>query len=263
MRAWFAWVMLRTLPTLEVRGSFRFPVGWAAFGGLGWLTRPGVGGVLRFGFDIALVAYVAGLGPPIALGLLLAVWTLTVTANSSHGAINHGHVLIGVVLAAQFGGWVTHWGAGADAGRWTLATSDQTMVWWTVQAVTAAYAASGIAKVVDSGFGWLRDADDLVLYAAANSRPGPAQARRRRIVGWVGAHRGLARLGFGAGLVAEILAPLSLYNRWSLVAGGVILWTFHRANQEFLGLAFGSYRQILLIYFVNVGYLVARPLGLL
>ncbi len=265
MRALFGWAMLRGFPGVLRRGELTHPAGWARWGGQRLLANPVLPGVTRFLFEIALVAYVAGLGEPVALGALLAIWAIAVTANSSHGAVNHGHYLTGVILAAQLGGWVAHAVAGAGTGPVVLDTAPKTAVWWTVQGVAATYAASGIAKVIDSGFGWIARSPSLVLYAAANlgtrPRAGAGRPRALRLIDAAGRHPGMARIVFGAGLVLEILAPLSLFNRWTLVAGGVVLWIFHRANQEFLGLAFGQYRMILVIYFINIPYLLGLPFG--
>ena len=65
---------------------------------------------------------------------------------------------------------------------------------------------------------------------------------------------------FGAGLMLELFAPLSLLNRATLVVGGLALITFHKANGAILSLAFRQSQRVLVILFVNVPYLVVEGL---
>ena len=67
----------------------------------------------------------------------------------------------------------------------------------------------------------------------------------------------LTRLVVGGGLAMELLAPLALYSRLTLLAGGLMLLLFHRMNGRYMGLHFVSNQRLLAIFFLNGPYALA------
>ena len=227
---------------------------------------------LRLGAIPAAVLYVTDLLPPVGVLYLAALVLAVVTLNNSQGAVNHGLHLSLIVLVAQLLADIAHpliRASDVQIDGLLLDTSAQTATWWSVQAVMAAYFVSGVAKVARTAFLWVDEASRLSLVMVVQTelvlqdtprRMKHKSEQRFRIARWLSGHRVLGGLLFGAGLWIELLAPVALLNRLTLVVGGLVLIGLHRAIGEVLLIPFRLYQLVLLIYFVNVPYLVVESL---
>ena len=273
MRGLLFLVLVRMIPSAPPRQGPTRPVGLARLIDLYRLDGR-IYAALRVGLAPAGVLFVIAATAPFGAAYLAIVVVLSVTLESSQGSMDHGRHLPMVAVVAQFAGGV---GYGlADLLDWQpssliLHDAGRTMTWWTVQATMAVYFVSGVSKLARSGFMWVGEAHHLGVTTVARAETGlldqPRRTDRRdraaRIAGGLSSHRLIAMLVFGGGLWLELAAPFALVNRVTLLVGGLAFIALHRSIGVFLLLPFRRYQWTLLIFFVNVPYLVVEAVGLL
>jgi hypothetical protein len=247
------------------------PIGLARIVDLGFLGR-GAYPKLRLGAIPAAVLYVADVLPPVGIAYLALLTLAAVTLINSQGAVNHGLHLSLIVLVAQLAAGLAHPlidGTDIRIDGLLLDTAAQTAAWWSVQAIMAAYFVSGVSKVARTGFLWVGEASRLSLAMVVQTevalqdhprRVKQKSAQRLGIATWLAQHPVLGGLLFGGGLWVELLAPVALLNRFALVLGGLAFIGLHRAIGAVLLLEFRLYQLVLLVYMVNVPYLVVESL---
>lgn len=269
MRVLLALVMLTQAWPWEQASTQDVPIGVARLLDLTWLARPAVRRWSRWSSDLAVLLYVGGWAPMWALLWLSLVFGLTMTLKYSSGMVSHGHHLVAVTLVAQAAAHVT-WELGeeldADLGRLVLGSADATAVWWTVQAIAAAYFVSGVTKVARSSLLWSWDSPALLLHLVSRSEMARhefhatdrARSISRAAAEWLVQRPAVTRVMFSAGLLVELAAPLGLVNRTTLVVAGGAFLALHFVNGVVLLTRFRLFELIVLIYFVNVPYLAVE-----
>lgn len=247
------------------------PVGVARMFDLGFMGGSTYARLRRLALPAGLL-YATDLVPVVG-GLYLTVLVLlAVTFNNSQGAINHGLHLSLVTLVAELAARIAHpvlTGLDVDVDSLLLESAPQTAAWWAVQAILATYFVSGVSKLARTGLLWVGEASRLALAMAVQTEIGlqdhpraqrQERERRLRVASWLVGRRVHGGLLFAGGLWLELLAPLALANRATLVVGGLALISLHKAIGVVLLLPFKLYQLVLLIYLVNVPYLAVELL---
>lgn len=274
MRLVLGFLLFRTVWLVGQRDVTTAPVGIARLTSLSRLTTEPTRRRSRWVFDAALLVFVSGwyLWASATIVAVLAVLWLTITC--SKGTVNHGNHLTVIAICATALGNVT-WqicdAFDAYPENLVLATPEWTGAWWAVQAIVAAYLVSGISKLALTQFRWIWRSPGLVVNAhiraeVASGERGSSPTSIERslsMAGLLGRHPWPARLVFGSGLFVELLSPLSLFNRATLVVGGAALLALHAANGALLRLRFVSYQWLLTVYLLQLPYLVVEGIDLI
>ena len=246
-----------------------FPVGIARFADLTVLSHPRLYVILRNLALVALIFYSSGVMFGVAtlylFGFLVAVQTLV----ASQGAVNHGRNLLMLVLLAQC--FASIWGFLSNFLQLTLGTTspiptEQIAVVWSLQTIAASYFISGISKLVNSRGQWISALvaipPIMIARAEAVLQDGAISKHRRdrsyALAQWLARHRYACKLIFSAALWIEVLSPLALYNRTTEIIGGLLLLLFHVAAGFSMQLQFTWNRFIILIYFINIPYILTK-----
>jgi hypothetical protein len=221
---------------------------------------------LQRGLWVLVLAYVAGIGLPIA-SLTLALYAAVVGGlRFSQGGVGHAWQGTALVLLAQAAAFVRF---GAVGGLWTgwpspdARAAQRVAVFWCQQALVAVYLTSGVTKLLRSRWEWVSRSRRLPLQIvkAAEQQFHEAldvAARDRQIARAerLAARPGLTRLAAALGLAVEVASPLFLVGPGMTFAGGVLLILFHRVNGAVLGHRFGQLQVLLLILMANPALLV-------
>lgn len=272
MRVGLAFVLLTTARVRRPRDEQPNPVGVARLVDLSVLGRPAVFTWFDRVMAGGIVLFAAGMATPAAAAVLAVGFTCVLTLDLSQGWVGHGRHLVAIALWAQAGARLAWWGADrldVDLGHLVLGDPESTAAWWTIQAMAAAYFASGVSKVALSGLRWVQDSPYLLLRSVSRAAMAPHEIPTNidgryanAFVARLSPHLGVARLVFGLGLLLELAAPFALVNRWTLVAGGVCLLVLHRVNALVLRTRFPNYEALLVLFWVNPQYLVGELFGL-
>jgi hypothetical protein len=271
LRAAFAWVLAAGMHVHAsgLRAQPR-PHGFGRWIDFTFIGDPAWFEPLLTGCFVAIGLFACGFVPLVALGYVLVFQTAVSTLNLSQGSQGHsGQVVMLAVLGWWVGelvvwvrggcGWrglvrsgVVGGNAGADGAR---------------QAVVAAYAVAGIAKVVNSGGEWLERSGNFVLQwrkvvEEGRFSYGLEPTGMRRAFGsvlleapWV------ATVLLTGGLVLELGAFAGLLNRRAAIVFGVLVIGFHLMLGVLMGLPFIEYRRLVLVLFVNPAWPLALVLG--
>jgi hypothetical protein len=248
----------------------RVPNALANFIDLTFLSDPGVWIAVKWIFGVACLCYVAGILPVLSVGWILLVMVGYGTLRNSQGNIHHGTQLISLFVLGQFIGYAYRFVV--DEGRQrTLPVAfahrepHQTAVFYGMQLAVATYIVAGIWKVHRSGFfGWIADVPNLAVQVKkiglqtyyADGNPA-ALEHADKMVHWLTAYPWLTSLLIGSGLIFELAAFLALFNRTLCALIGISLYVMHWIIRYVMGLEFGLNEWVLLIFFVNVPFVVA------
>jgi hypothetical protein len=243
------------------------PVGLAHWFELTWMYDLERFRWCRLAFLSAVVMYAAGVALPVSATAAAVLHVLPWTLHNSQGFTFHGHQVASLTLIAQSLTlwWLAvrgraGWGQpSAWANRWLLFNSQF--------AVAASYFVSVCAKLWISGGEWFANSRFIVLDLVKTSRQhfmnhlDPAASGDPPLLGWFTDHPLAAAVLFSSGVVCEALLFLSTGTRRPALVLGLALVLMHRCVGALMGLHFWSHELLLLIYFVNVPFLVAALVG--
>ena len=270
MRGLLGWLIWRMLPAQVPFTTQPFPLGLARFADLTWLADPAAFGWLRLIAVPAIALYVLGVAPLLAIGYLAALLTACGALENAQGAIGHHLQLLCLVLIAQ---WLVHAFAAArarpGAPRGLVRPGADTHNRAAQAAklmIAAAYVASGWTKLIASKGLWIAQLPDISLQLVkthANTyydtliTPTGWSAELPRLIA---AHPQLTRLAFTPGLLLELGAALALTGRRAGCAVGLGLLAMHLLARVVMELGFLAHEWLLVIFFVNVPWLVCSVL---
>lgn len=235
-----------------------FPVGiatWVDFTFLG-VSWPWV--------DLALLAalacYVAGRAMPLATAVIAGLYIGAGALAYSQGSLQHRTQLLALVTLAQFAAYAL-----VAVRRRPTDDGDALATHFSLEVIAASYVLAGLMKVVLSRGQWLAQVPMVVVdiakaHGQAYCTTGDAGqiARADGIAGAILAHPMLARLLFAPAVLLELAAGLAPFGRIAAALVGVGLIAMHRGIDLLMALRFWENEALLLIYFVNLPYLLVR-----
>jgi hypothetical protein len=262
MRIGLALVLLIHLPA-DIKYSINgAPLGLANIVNLKWFCDPRCYQLIYITSIVVIYLYATGLCITASLAYLSCLFIIIVTVGASRNIVNHGLLIIPLVLLAQTSAYI----AMAMGHRWNpldrsvMRTPDATATAWTLQTILAIYFISGISKLINSRGRWLINASAIPVIIMARSEvlyqdgaiSGGTKRWLQRLGGKLGQHKVFCRVFFGAGLWSELCSPMFYYSKKTIAMFGLIMITFHGINYVFMRLPFKSNQMMLLIYCVNI-----------
>jgi hypothetical protein len=276
MRVLFALVVYSAFPNRVPFTGAPDPVGIARVMPLTWLSDPGVLEVCRWVLLVALGVYASGRFYVVALPVMLFLTIAPATLANSQKADHHHLQALGLVLLAQWV-WFTYRAISAGelvrAGRRT----QQLNVFYSQQVLVATYLTTAVWKLWKTNFGWIQQAKyfpvqlaktrDAEYYNKLEVAGGEASGLVGKVDAWFAAitpqletflfsHSNICRLVIGSGLLLELFAFLALVGRRSRLFYGGLLVVFHLVIGRVMNLDFEYNIFLLLIFFVNLPWLV-------
>ena len=275
-RFFFSFLVIKVCTSITIFSSQPEPNGLANYIDLTFLADPYISIILKVLLFLFAACYIYGRLMPISVGYMLLYLVLLGTLLNSQGAITHGTQIIALVLLGQFCAYC--WCSFLKLRKQPLdiksnLTNHDLAVYFTQQAIAAAYVVAGIMKLINPSFvwrmglpipaGWIRD---LPLIAVGIIKTHSQQyysnlsaetlERGNIIANWIISHPNLTRIIFSGGLFLELLAFLILLNRtWSFLIG-LSLILMHWGILEVMQLKFDNNIYVLLIYTVNLPFLI-------
>ena len=239
------------------------PVGLAHWMDLTWLHDAGTFGAYRTVFAMALVVYTLGIALPVSVAVITIMHILPWTLHNSQGFTYHANQIMSLTLMAQTltvwylaargrAGWAQ---PGPEAGKWGLFNSQF--------AIATAYFVSVCSKMIRSDGEWLKNSYYVALDFVKTMRQNyyssldPAYATDPPLVAWFMEHPLVAAGMFDFGVFLETVMILAIGHRlWALVVG-VLLIIMHLSIAEMMNLFFPTHLAMLVIFFVNLPFLIA------
>ncbi|MEO8602972.1 MAG: hypothetical protein ABI629_10375 [bacterium] len=261
-RLGLALLLLWRFPLIPRYSVQPFPVGVANWIDLTVLGDAGLDAWVSGAFCAALLLYVLGRAMVPAVGTLLVLWVGAGALSNSQGSLGHDTQLVGLVLLAQWlayvrGAW-SAWRGGVRAQA-----VHELAVDYTQQVIVASYLLAGMMKVVLSRGTWIAQvpnigADIVKVHGQrfADSLDPALLARGDRLATFALAHTLLMRLMMGCALFLELTSPLALLGRGLALIYGVALIGMHRGIEFMMMIRFYEHEVLLLLYFVNLPYLL-------
>lgn len=251
------------------------PNGLANYVDITFLANPHISVILRVLMFISAVMYISSKLMPISVGYMLFYLVALGTLKNSQGAIGHGTQIVALVLLGQFCGYC--WYSYLKLRKQPLnfknnLTNHDFAVYFSQQAIAAAYVVAGIMKLIKSGIvwkmgvpipGWIKDLPMIAVGIVKthsqqyyNVLSAETLERGNIIANWIINHPNLTRIIFSGGLFLELFAFLILLNRrWSILIG-ISLIFMHLGIFEIMQLNFKYNIYVLLIYTVNIPFLI-------
>tara|TARA_R110002096_G_scaffold173997_6_gene349602 strand:- start:307 stop:1329 length:1023 start_codon:yes stop_codon:yes gene_type:complete len=280
------WEIYLALPAqvMSISGQ-PVPVGIAHFLDLTFFADRELLGKLGFLLVPALILYAVGIGLPIVMPV---IWFLVIgptTLAQSQGANTHHLQAAALVLTAQTV-WSIIWGIRRLMPNFANTERQQDqfyrqLMWISIQVLVATYLTTGITKMWDSDFQWVKNAKNFPIqlektrmseYYNRLELPGTAPIDgpwwksvpehtdavfaklSRRIEAFLIESPTWSRIFMASGLLLEFAAVLALLGRrWALVIG-LTLIAFHLSISRVMSLDFFLTIQILAIFLVNPAY---------
>ncbi len=258
MRALFA-VLVFTMIKWETSPytAQEYPKGIAHLVDLTWLGHHPPGMIAK-GITIAgLTMYALGCLPLLGLApaLFYAVCIGTLITSQSKN-VNHTWQLVTLMLLAQFIIYAWRFRKSEllrpDLAVHRLAAHASTVV------IAASYVVSGVVKLVNSDFLWIKKVPLLSLQLLKSNWAGYYDTLERppewleRATQLVVDYPNLARLFFGTGLLIELVAFVVLINRrWAFI-GGLTIILLHLSISQVMRLDFEYHIAAAFIFLVNV-----------
>lgn len=275
-RFFFSILVIKTCTSIRNFYSQPKPNGLANYLDLTFLAAPYISTILKVLLFIFAAFYIWGRLMPISVGYMFFYLVALGTLKNSQGAIGHGTQIVALVLLGQFCAYC--WCSFLKFRKQSLKTKDNLThhnlaVDFTQQAIAAAYVVAGIMKLINPPFiwrmglpipaGWIRDLPFVAVEIIKthsqqyyNTLSAETLERGNIIANWIISHPNLTRIVFSGGLFLELFAFLLLLNRkWSFFIG-LSLILMHWGIFEIMQLKFNNNIYVLLIYTVNVPFLI-------
>lgn len=272
MRLLLAYVIYKSFLPKEIKfKSQPNPNGIAKYINLTFLSNPNIYKKLKIIIFLLLVVYVIGIGLSVSTLLLFIFTVLIGTYYNSQGAISHSSQIISLVLLAQFLAYLNNLIGINSLIKFSFAeigNPDDIAIFLSQQAVVAVYFTSALTKLLNSRFRWISQVRNIPIQLEKNAMQNYYNNldyshvdKIRNVANFLASKPFLTCFLFSIGLLLEFLLPLSLLNRFTNIIFGVLIILFHNLNLYIFRLKFASFQRLLLIFFVNVPFLVITMLG--
>ncbi|MGI9240888.1 MAG: hypothetical protein ACR2RV_08805 [Verrucomicrobiales bacterium] len=276
MRLLFALVFFHAFPRQVPFTGAKYEVGIARVMPLTWLGDPGTLDACRWVLVVALCVYASGRLLVLALPVIAFLTIAPATLANSQGAFHHHLQVLGLVVLVQWI-WFSYRAIAAGEyfrpGRRTQVLN----VFYSQQVIVATYLTTAVWKLWKTNFGWIRESKyfpvQLVKTRDAHYYNKLEHASAEPS-GWAGgvdawfakmiphletflfAHPNFCRLIIGSGLLLELFAFIALIGRGSRLLYGGLLIAFHLIIGRVMNLNFEYNIFLVLIFFVNLPWLV-------
>lgn len=237
-----------------------FPVGIAGWIDFSVLSAPAVAPWAEVALVVALACYVAGRAMLPAVAVMTLLYTGAGALAYSQGSLQHRTQLLALVLLGQL---VAYLQASLTASP--LARAHALATHYCLEVIAAAYVLSGLMKIVLSRGQWLAQVPMVVTDIAKSHGQlactiGDVElvARADVIGGAILNHPNLTRLLFAPVILFELAAGAAVLGRIPAAVVGICLVAMHRGIDAIMTIRFWENEALLLIYFVNVPYLLLR-----
>ena len=268
MRALFAWYCIypTTLPGGPLSTKTQpAPNGIAQFFDLTFLAGEGAFDILKVVVPVFLIIYVIGILPFLSTTVLFLIHVALATLANSQGAIHHtgqvvGYALLGQMICHGYR-WIKH-----ILGKQSLQESSELLhrdlIYYTQQAMAAAYVVAGLSKIINSGFQWVATIPNMVLQLEKNygmhfhnNLKEPPGRGTEFAADLIINHPTLAKILLTGGLLLELLCFLALWNRLFLAIFGASLIAMHMFISSAMNLGFAYNKAALFIFYVNAPFI--------
>lgn len=266
-RSLFAWAMWSFYPVFIQHTAQPEPVGLAHWFDLTWMHDNAAYGMMRSAFAVALIAYAAGVALPLVLPALAIMHILPWTLHNSQGYTFHANQIMSLSLLGQT---VTVWWMAARKRAGWLHPTGEASSWLlfnTQFVIAAAYLISVCSKMYRSDGEWLQNsyyvALDFVKTMRQNYYSGldPQYAVDPPLVAWFMEHPLTAAIMFDFGVFLEAFMILAIGSRkWTFLFGASLI-VMHLSIAKLMNLFFPTHLWMLVIYWVNLPFLVSIGLG--
>eukprot|EP01103_Thecamoeba_quadrilineata_P008520 TRINITY_DN18257_c0_g1_i1.p1 TRINITY_DN18257_c0_g1~~TRINITY_DN18257_c0_g1_i1.p1 ORF type:complete len:497 (-),score=79.22 TRINITY_DN18257_c0_g1_i1:154-1488(-) len=199
----------------------------------------------------------------ISLSFMLFLVVSTNTVNNSAGAVYHGNQLAGMILLVQLVGNINFKIEEVLLGRKRREDDKDTkLIWYTQQTLAGAYLVCALTKQILTSGRWIQRAKYLAMgLLSINERAfvtfgSSGSALTPALIEYLNQHPVLCSWFFAPGFIFEFIFPLFLYNRFTLLIGGIMLLTMHLLINYFMRLEFGAFKIVLVAYCINVPFWV-------
>lgn len=255
--ALLVYASFRALPRFSAQP---FPVGIANWVDFTFLANPRAALWAEVGLLVALGCYVVGRAMPLAVAVMTALYTGAGALAYSQGALQHHTQLLALVLLAQLVAYVQAT-VTARPPRMGHALATQ----YSLEVIAASYVLSGLMKIVLSGGRWLEQVPMVAIDIAkahgqlscTTGEPGLV-ARADAIGAAIVASPNLTRTLFAPAVLFELAAGTAVFGRTLAAIVGLCLVGLHRSIDVIMAIRFWENEALLVIYFVNVPYLLVR-----
>lgn len=235
-----------------------FPVGIAGWIDFSFLGHRAVEPWVEIALLTALACYVAGRAMPIAVAVMTVLYTGAGALAYSQGMLEHHTQLLALVLLAQFVAYVQ-----ASLNRRSAAQRHQLATLYSLEVVAAGYVMAGLMKVLLSHGKWVMQVPMIVTdIAKAHGQEfcttGEAALipRADYVAGLILTYPNVARAMMAPALLFELGAGISVFDRSLAFVVGLGLFIMHRGIDSVMAIRFPENEALVLIYLVNVPYLL-------
>ena len=274
-RIFFSLLVIKVCTSTTIFSGQPYPNGLANYIDFTFLANPYISIIFKILLFIFSIVYICGRLMPISVGYLLFYVVALGTLRNSQGAINHGTQIVALILLGQFCAycWYRYLELRKQPLNFKNNLSDHDFaVYFSQQAIAAVYVVAGSIKLINSGIvfkmglpipGWIIHLPMIAVEIIKthsqeyyNTLSAETLERGSTIANWIISHPNLSRIIFSGGLFLELFAFLILLNRrWSFLMG-ISLILMHLGIFEIMQLKFEYNIYVLLIYTVNVPFLI-------
>eukprot|EP01103_Thecamoeba_quadrilineata_P005919 TRINITY_DN15663_c0_g1_i1.p1 TRINITY_DN15663_c0_g1~~TRINITY_DN15663_c0_g1_i1.p1 ORF type:complete len:522 (+),score=73.73 TRINITY_DN15663_c0_g1_i1:41-1606(+) len=192
----------------------------------------------------------------------LLVWLVSAnTVNNSSGAVYHGNQLAGLLFLTDFVGRTLFLIESYLLGDFRKKNRKESLIInWMTQVVAGAYVVCSLTKMIMSNGEWLSNSKFLPMgLLAINERAtltyGVESSPFTSVLArFLLQNPFMGQLFFAPGFLFEFFFPICLWNRFTRLIGGVMLYSMHVMITYFMRLEFGSFKMALLAFFVDVPF---------
>ncbi len=207
-----------------------------------------------------LAFYVLGWAMPLAVAVMTMLYIGAGALAYSQGSLQHHTQLLALVLLAQLVAYVQAAVTGRPPMRGhALATH------YSLEVVAAGYVLTGLMKIVLSGGKWLAQVPMVAIDVAKShgqvycTTGDPAWIARGDVIGTaILTYPNVTRTLFAPAMLFELAAGFAVFGRAAAAVIGLGLVAMHRGIDVIMAIRFWENEVLLLIYFVNVPYLLVR-----
>jgi len=267
MRIFFSYVIYKTFLRKRIKfNSQPSPNGIARFIDFSFLNKKAIYSKLRYFIFILLFLYAAGMGLPL-ITLLLLIYTVCIgTYFNSQGAISHHSQVISLVLLVQT--FVYIYGVVNPYLKLNYLSDstisyNQLAMFFSQQAVVSVYFTSALTKLIRSKFRWVYNVKDIPVQIEKTNMQNyydelsaPPASWARNVMNWCVRYPVITISIFSLGLLLELMSPFSLISRSTNIIFGLMVIGFHGLNSTLFKLKFDSLQRLIVIYFINIPYLI-------
>lgn len=232
------------------------------------LCWPSVQNIWQLLFLLSSFLYTVKIWTFPSLVVMFFIHNGMMTLNNSQGSTGHTYQILTIIILVQ----MVHYGiervkALLSKKKRTDSeglTEDDLAVFYTQQALIAIYVMAAITKYQKSGGEWcsrtlwivpqLVKANDMRYFNHLDSGFRD-NVLAQLFVNVSLKHPVLPLLMFGGAFYLELFAFLALFNRATLIVGGVLLWLLHWGIKQVMTLDFTQNQQALVVYFFYLPYL--------